>query len=138
MDGNCYAYDFNDMNKQMPLSPQLTDLTTGFIRGNMFQRLYDPWRQGINYLSPPSSERAAALRRIQEVAFAMIDLNLYLDTNPNDQQMIQTYNTLRERKEQLTLAYEQRFGPLTLMSPVLQRQPWAWILGPWPWEKEAS
>ncbi|MFA7688724.1 MAG: spore coat protein CotJB [Bacilli bacterium] len=138
MNDNCYVYDPSNMQMQMPQVPQLTDLTTGFIRGNMFQRLYDPWRQGINYLSPPSNERAAALRKIQEIGFAMVDLNLYLDTNSNDQEMLQTYNALREQKDQLKLAYEQKFGPLTLMSPILQKYPWAWIPGPWPWEKEAN
>ncbi len=138
MNASYYIYDPSDMKMQMHQTPQLTDLTTGFVRGNMFQRLYDPWRQGINYLSPPNNERAAALRKIQELSFAMKDLNLYLDTNPSDQQMIQTYNALREQKEQLKLAFEQQFGPLTLMSPVLQKYPWAWISGPWPWEKEAN
>lgn len=137
MNNSYYQYNPNDMNQQT-FNNQLTNLETGFVRGNVFDKLYDPWGQGVNYLTAPTTQRAADLRKIQELGFAMTDLNLYLDTNPTDQQMIQTYNNLGMQLDKTVNAYEQKYGPLTLTSPVLQKYPWAWISGPWPWEKEAN
>ena len=79
------------------------------------------------------------LRRVTLVAFdlicfAMVDLGLYLDVNPNNQEMIKLFNQYREEKENLTKEYESKYGPITPSSDSLNSYPWAWNKMPWPWD----
>lgn len=76
------------------------------------------------------------LRRLQEVQFALIELQLYLDMNPEDERAVQQYNGLSEQLMNLKLAYERQRGPLMQygFSPSPRR--WAWVRTPWPWEIE--
>ena len=49
----------------------------GFIRGNMFPNLYDPYKNEKPYQIKPMNEQAEMLTNIDALGFAMIDLNLY-------------------------------------------------------------
>ncbi len=104
----------------------------GFIRGNMFQDLYSPF--GKVYEIKPMNEQAELLTYIDMLDFACIDLGLYLDIDPDNIQMIQLYNQLREEKKKIKKQYEESYGPLTLASKALEARPWAWDETPWPWE----
>lgn len=106
----------------------------GFIRGNMFEELYKPYLQAEPFNLRPQTEKEALLNRIREYSFALVDLNLYLDTHPNDAEKIKIYNQYLNELKQITNNYEAMFGPLTLSSEALNSYPWAWISGPWPWE----
>jgi spore coat protein JB len=76
------------------------------------------------------------LRRLQEVQFALIELQLYLDMNPEDQRAIHQYNCLSEELKRLKREYETERGPLMHygFSPSPSR--WVWNTTPWPWEIE--
>ena len=64
----------------------------------------------------------------------MIDLDLYLDTHPNDREALNLFNSYRTQEKQLCEQFENKFGPLTLDSNALNANNWVWINGPWPWE----
>lgn len=115
--------------------PNIYEPYEGFIRGNMFQNLYDPYKNQRPYEIKPMNEQAKMLTNIDSLGFAMIDLNLYLDVNPNDQKAINLYNQYRNQKEELLKTYEKNYGPLLLSSDALEKTPWAWDDKPWPWEK---
>lgn len=115
--------------------PNIYEPYEGFIRGNMFQNLYDPYKNQRPYEIKPMNEQAKMLTNIDSLGFAMIDLNLYLDVNPNDQKAINLYNQYRNQKEELLKTYEKKYGPLLLSSDALEKTPWAWDDKPWPWEK---
>ncbi len=104
----------------------------GFIRGNMFKELYSQY--GKIYDVKPMNEQAELLTYIDVLDFACIDLDLYLDIYPDNQQMIQLYNQLKYQKKQILDKYEENYGPLSLDSDVLDSTPWAWVICPWPWE----
>lgn len=106
----------------------------GFIRGNMFPNLYDPYKNEKPYQIKPMNEQAEMLTNIDALGFAMIDLNLYLDVNPNDQRAIELFNQYRVQKEELLNNYERQYGPILLDSDALNATPWAWDNKPWPWE----
>ena len=55
----------------------LYDPYSGFIRGNMFKNLYDPYKQGEPYEIKPMNDQAKLLTDIDSLSFAMIDLNLF-------------------------------------------------------------
>ena len=110
------------------------DVYDGYIRGNMFKNLYKPYKKNEPYDIKPMNEQAELLTYIDALCFAMIDLNLYLDINPNDMDMIKLFNKYREEKKSYVDEYESKYGPLTLDSNSLERYPWAWNSMPWPWD----
>ena len=112
----------------------LYDPYNGFIRGNLFKNLYDPYKKEEPYEIKPMNEQADLLTEIDSLAFAMIDLNLILDIDPKKENAIKLYNQYREKKEKLTKDYEEKYGPITMDSNSLNTFPWAWIDMPWPWD----
>ena len=128
----------NNYNKQyksnMNNTPSLFNPYQGFIRGNMFEGLYDSYKIKDPYDIKPMNEQAELLTYIDSLCFACVDLNLYLDVNPNDRSAIDLFNQYRLQKEELILEYQNKFGPLLLNSDSLNTYPWAWDDRPWPWQ----
>ena len=129
---NYLNYINNNFNKDYDNSNY--DAYEGYIRGNMFKNLYDPYIKNEPYDIRPMNEQAELITYIDSLCFAMIDLGLYLDVNPNDMEAIKLYNKYRKEKDEYTKKYESKYGPLTLDSDSLERYPWAWINMPWPWD----
>lgn len=78
---------------------------------------------------------AGMLKRLQEMEFVAIELNLYLDTHPCDERAINDYNCAVEALMQLKKEYVACFGPLMNFGWGGPSQaPWQWSRGPWPWE----
>lgn len=82
------------------------------------------------------SEQALMLLQIQELDFAAIDLNLYLDTHPNDKKALHDYNCLTQKLRVLRNEYQRIYGPLVNFGFAPSQYPWRWINDPWPWEIE--
>ena len=112
----------------------LYDPYNGFIRGNLFKNLYDPYKKEEPYEIKPMNAQAELLTKIDALSFAMIDLNLLLDVNPENRDAINLYSKYRDEKEKLTKDYENKYGPITTDSDKLNSFPWGWIDMPWPWD----
>ncbi len=80
------------------------------------------------------TKREALLKKISTYQFAALDLQLYLDTHPNDTETVEKMNSYKEMAMPLIKQYEEQFGPLTKRSE--QGNNWQWIKAPWPWENE--
>lgn len=77
------------------------------------------------------------LRTIQELEFAAVELNLYLDTHPEDEAAISAYNNIIHQYHEARRSYESQFGPLCNFGHTgPATTPWKWIEDPWPWEIE--
>jgi spore coat protein JB len=83
-----------------------------------------------------SQERKDMLRKIQELGFVCIDLNLYLDTHPRDQRALMEYNAYSNQLAMMKRQYEAIHGPLMNFGHSQSQYPWQWIESPWPWEEE--
>ena len=81
-------------------------------------------------------ERRVLLRRIQELSFAAVELNLFLDNFPNDKQALADYNRISQELLCAKEAYESRFGPLLYFGYSPIQYPCQWVSGPWPWEPQ--
>lgn len=79
-------------------------------------------------------KRNELLRKIQELEFAAVDLNLFLDTHPTNQPALSDYNAITEELKRLKKIYETNFGPLSNFGNSPSQYPWRWIDEPWPWE----
>lgn len=108
----------------------------GFLRGNMEGLTYIPYKN-MTYLRPNMlGEKERDLYKLQEIAFAAHDINLYLDTHPNDSNAIRLYGEYNKQEKMLNDAYERKYGPIDLSdNEGLSMTPWAWIKEPWPWNE---
>ena len=127
---------YKDQNKMniTNVSNILFDPYNGFIRGNLFKNSYDPYKSEEPYEIKPINAQAELLTYIDALGFAMVDLNLFLDVNPNNQEAINLFNQYREEKNNLLKEYESKYGPITIDSDSLTSYPWAWDDMPWPWD----
>ena len=75
------------------------------------------------------------LRKISEYSFALVDLGLYLDTHPKDQNAIKNYMQLSDTYKQYVNEYADNYGPLC-SHPVNCENYYSWVAEPWPWEGE--
>ncbi len=77
------------------------------------------------------SEQEMMLRRISAIDFAIVELNLYMDTHPYDQEVNMKLNDYREQSNNLKSQYQEKYGPIT--SKFTEDNRWGWISDPWPW-----
>ena len=117
------------MGKQQILEPY-----KAFVRGNSFENLYDPYKGYKPGEINPTSEREAMLNQWQQYSFILTDLNLFLDTHPNDREALGLYNKYLKIKNEIEKKYESAYGPITTSSENIGDNNWKWINGPWPWE----
>lgn len=82
-----------------------------------------------------SIEKQKLLQVIDSVSFAINDINLYLDTHPNDEEALAKYEKYKIIRKQAVKEFTENFGPLTADNVTSTGQ-WAWVKTPWPWEKE--
>ena len=111
---------------------ELYDVYNGFIRGNMFPNLFNQYKLSRPYDVKPMNEQAELLTKVDAYAFAVHDINLYLDTHPNDRSMIDLFNQLSADAKAARREYESKYGPLLVNSN--EGYPWTWNNMPWPWE----
>ncbi|HHY06017.1 MAG TPA: spore coat protein CotJB [Clostridia bacterium] len=77
----------------------------------------------------------ALLRKIQQVEFVTLELNLYLNTHPEDQKALEQYNCMHRELCELKKQYEQQYGPLLNYGWGMNTgNSWRWAEQPWPWE----
>ena len=74
------------------------------------------------------------LHELQAIDFVLVELTLYLDTHPFDNQAIQQYNQCTQKRMQLAQCFEVEFGPLQSYGRAYTRHPWQWVETPWPWQ----
>lgn len=135
MNYNKSKYDYNvQMLKPNSYNNQILEPKEGFIRGNLFNDLYDGYKNYTPQEINAQSEREALLNQWQQYNFATTDLNLYLDIYPNDTNALKLYNDYNNILKQITDKYEKMYGPLSVDSSNANRNSWEWIKNPWPWE----
>jgi spore coat protein JB len=71
---------------------------------------------------------------LQAVDFVLVELNLYLDTHPDDLASLQQYNQFAQKRMELCYQFELEFGPMKHFGQSFTKQPWQWVETPWPWQ----
>ena len=83
------------------------------------------------------SEKAMMMREMQQLAFSLNDLNLFLDTHPTDQNALALYKKQSDSYKALVDKYQKMYGPITALDGA-GTNTWAWVNNPWPWEYDAN
>lgn len=105
----------------------------GVARGTLFPGLDLPFRSMVNdneLWGTPMSELMA-------LGFAIKELQLYLDTHPDDMEALNLLNTYITMNSEGTEKYTSMYGPLRI-TDMVNCDSYTWIKDPWPWEKAAS
>lgn len=110
----------------------------GYVKGNLFRNLYDQYKSYRPMSLAPSSEREEALLNLNQIQFAMHELNLYLDVYPNDANIMRQFVAYRNTYNDLLNQYENRYGALSVNSTSLNSVPFGWVDQTWPWERSAN
>ena len=81
------------------------------------------------------TERDILLKKIGTLKFAIVDIDLFLDTHPGDSEVLQKRAEYETQVLPLIKEYESKFGPLTKSEN--ETNTWTWVKDPWPWDTEA-
>lgn len=108
----------------------------GFTIGNMFKNEYEPYKNYKPGVLKTNSEKLAELYKIMELSFAINDLNLYLDLNPQDEKVFNLLKSYLEKLCEYEKKYVKKYGPLEIAENTSYEN--EWIKNPWPWDKEGS
>lgn len=130
--------DYMDLNMLYNITGinNTEDFNEGFLKGNMFDNIYDPYKN-MTYIKPKvNNKKDELLFKIMEYNFAIIDYSLYLDVNPDDEMILNKYKDASKMLEDLCNKYEQKYGPLEINNANYDK--YEWINSPWPWDKEDS
>ncbi|MCY0902012.1 MAG: spore coat protein CotJB [Firmicutes bacterium] len=74
------------------------------------------------------------MHALQANSFALVELQLYLDTHPDDVVATRDFAAYGQRQRLLRRAYEQEFGPLQHYGESTVTAIDRWVFDPWPWE----
>ena len=99
-------------------------------RGSSFANLYIPYKFETNKILKGSTPRQNILALIDIYSFLVTDLNLFLDTHPNNERAKMLINTFKTELVKLKDYYNVNFSPITIDSISNE----SYITGPWPWE----
>lgn len=117
----------------VPMQPweQPFETAEGFRLGTIFPCLRKPFYVEEQMQEPqamPKSECEQMLQAIQQASFALIDITLYLDTHPGDQDALAYQKDARNTRKELMREFASKYYPLTLDCEG------CWSDGPIPWE----
>lgn len=113
----------------------LYSVEEGFMKGNMFKDEYKPYKNYKVRELIATNEKDKKLYKIMAICFAIDDLNLFLDLNPNDPEKLNMFKTLVKEKENLEKEYASVYGPLTLSQ--VSGNTFNWV-SDFPWEKKGD
>ena len=103
------------------------------VRGTLYPGLDLPFMGMVNQNNLP----VTPLSEVQVLAFAVQELALYLDTHPEDTEALELYRQYQQLYQKVSQAYEREKRPLNHAAPG-QRDTYAWLDDPWPWEFAAN
>ena len=104
----------------------------GFLRGNMFQDEYEPYKNLTYFKLNPSNDKERLLYQVMAYSFAINDLNLYLDLHPDNKGMLDLFKKYVKEEKELCKEYVNKYGPLEVNEVMGHK--FDWINSPWPWE----
>lgn len=80
--------------------------------------------------------RTALMRKIQELSFAKVETELYLDTHPECQRALEYYRDIVRALDQAMTEYQNKYGPIYTEGVMGDR--WTWVEGAWPWQNDGD
>jgi spore coat protein JB len=101
-----------------------------------YRRIFTRGGNFVN-LSAFEEEREMMLL-VQEADFVVVELTLYTDTHPDDEEALEQWRESIKAAAIIRRQYENRYGPLSLYSIPSEEaieMGWRWNQAPWPWQR---
>ncbi len=74
------------------------------------------------------------IEKLMAIQFYLVELNLFLDTHPDDQKALSDFNEMTKYFDVEKKRFESMYGPLVNFGHGPSKYPWQWAQSPWPWE----
>ncbi|MBR1413510.1 MAG: spore coat protein CotJB [Bacilli bacterium] len=120
------------MNNENNRVNNLLQPKEALARGNSFKDEYVPYKKYTYYPVKANNQQEEKLLKIMELCFAINDLNLYLDLNPDDTEKYSIMKKYVYEMNRLMVEYDRLYSPLTLDD--VEKNSYEWIDNPWPWD----
>jgi hypothetical protein len=104
----------------------------GLILGNMFANEYYGYKNYKPCEIKASCKQEADLLKIRELSFAVNDLNLMLDIQPNNCEYFRLFKIYASKLNELVKKYSDDYDVLELNQDL--KNEYTWFKNPWPWE----
>lgn len=124
----------NSMNNMNNNSLSLYTPTEGYNKGNLFSNLYDDYKNYKPVNLEGKDNKTKLWLDMNRVLFALHEINLYLDVNPNNQSMVQLFSDYSRKANELMMEYEKNYGPLTTINESNLNSSFNWVEEKFPWE----
>lgn len=79
--------------------------------------------------------RDELLTELMQLDFMAVDLALYLNTHPDDTEVIEQYNKTIRAADVVRDKFESMYGPLCSFRSLSRECDFGWIDNPWPWQR---
>lgn len=110
-------------------NPPKYEARKALVRGTLFQGLDLPFMGMVNNKEKP----VTPLSELQVLGFALQEMALYLDTHRDDKEALELYRAYQEIYHKGMMDYEKNCGAMAHGMPS-NRDNYAWLDDPWPWE----
>lgn len=141
-DDNDFNYEISlfkipgsDFNIETRASKFLTP-EEGLMKGNLEKDTFIPYNQYTYFKLIAENEKEQMEIKLMAYAFALTDLNLYLDLHPEDQTTYELFKKYAKEKKELEQTYNQKYGPLEVCDT--NKTNFDWPKNPWPWDNEGG
>lgn len=87
----------------------------------------------MNMMNKERMNQGQLLEWIQMLTLCAYDMQLYLDTHPDDKDALDYFNQCTQLLNNATQTYEASYGPFSVNSAA-PFESWTWVETPMPWE----
>ena len=99
-------------------------------RGTLFPGLDLPYLNVVNKNHPYAG---TPLGELMALDFVIKELNLYLDTHPNDKDALVMLHSMNKLMAEGSETYVKMYGPISI-SDLTSGDAYTWLNNPWPWD----
>ena len=112
-------------------NPTRFSRTEALKTGTLFPGLDLPF---MNLVNKPA-DLSTPLCELMALDFVIRELNLYLDTHPDDREAFETLQKCIRMRAEGHKRYTEQYGPVTV-SDLACADVYDWLDAPWPWQPE--
>ena len=105
----------------------------GYVKGNLFKNLYSQYKNYSPVNLTITSEQDEQLLNINQIWFAMHELQLLLDIYPDNQNYINLFSKYEKQYNELLSSYQEKYGPIN-NNAIGNTTPFSWVSTSFPWE----
>ncbi len=123
----------NNYNAQPLKTTKFTSVMDGYLKGNMEEGTYIPYKNYKPVLSNNLTPKESLMMTLQAYDFACNELNLYLDLNPQDMEALELFREYKTKYDEACKLYSEQYSCI-MQEKETAGKTWKWM-APWPFER---